>query len=72
MFETIEITVSLLVKYVPEYRNNRRPELMAEIQMSAEYLYAFADELLGRIDQTPAQDNSPKPQKARQLNREMY
>ena len=72
VFGTLETTVGLMVSYIPEYRKLKRPELLAEMRLSAEYVYACADALVRRTEPGVPEDPIPAPQSARQLKRDLY
>lgn len=76
LLDNLETALSLLGRYVSEYRRTREARMLAEAKMSAEAVYAMADELLGRDEPPPLDDDDGTPkleklQKARQM-REHY
>lgn len=46
--DQIDQTVSVLCKYVPEYRRAKNPEILGEVKLAAEALYVLAAELESR------------------------
>lgn len=72
LFEHLDSAVSLVTRYTAEYRRQRHPDLLAETMLSAEAIYALAQELLNR-DEPPPHDEEeqfPKLQRARQSMRD--
>lgn len=74
LVDNLDTSLSLLTRYVAEYRRTRHPDLLAEAKLSAEATYALLDELLNRDEPPPIieeEERFPKMQRARQA-REHY
>lgn len=62
---TIDLTLTLLCEYVTLYRRTRERFLIEEIKISAEAIYAMAEQLEGG----PPEGGVPSAKAARQLKR---
>lgn len=74
LVDNLDMSLSLLTRYVSEYRRTREPRMLAEAKMSAEATYALLEELLNRDEPPPIsaeEERFPKMQRARQI-REHY
>jgi hypothetical protein len=72
--DNLDTALSLLTRYVAEYRRTREARMLAEAKMSAEAVYAMLEELLNRDEPPPITEEERFPalqQKARQI-REHY
>jgi hypothetical protein len=74
LVDNLDTSLSLLTRYVAEYRRTREPRMLAEAKMSSEAIFALLEELLNRDEPPPELDEEerfPKMQRARQM-REHY
>jgi hypothetical protein len=74
LVDHLDTSLSLLTRYIAEYRRTREPNMLAEAKLSAEATYAMLEELLSRDEPPPItaeEERFPKMQRARQA-REHY
>jgi hypothetical protein len=74
ILDTLDTTLSVVCRYVPEYRRTRNNDLLAEAQLSLEAMYVMTTELLRRLEPPPGEDDTvhdPK-QLTRQVTRDHY
>lgn len=48
IIDALDVTLSNLCRYVPEFRRTRQADYMAEVALGAQALYVMAEEILTR------------------------
>ena len=53
LLNALDVTLSSLCKYIPEYRRTMENEYLGEIDLAAQAIYAMARELSVRVGERP-------------------